>query len=114
MAEYYKNAGAATKANIKNSAGRVTGIRVTNVNAAVRYFQIHDKATAPAAAETAVRSYLVPAGTATVPGLLVLNQADLQDYISCTLGIGFAIGTTDTTFTDSATAAEHLIHVNFV
>jgi hypothetical protein len=113
MAEYYKGAAAATKANIKASAGRVLTFRVTNINAAVRYFQIHNKATAPAGADTALRSYIIPAGTATAPASLTLDLDYLVDGIRCDTGIGFAISTTDTTFTDSATASEHIVDINF-
>jgi hypothetical protein len=114
MAEYYKNAGAATKANIKTTPGNVTSFRVTNVNAAIRYFQIHDKATAPAGSDTALRSWVVPAGTATVPTVLMLGRDYLTEQgIKCLTGVGFAVSTTDTTFTDSATAAEHSVEVNY-
>lgn len=111
--EYYKNAGAATKANIKAAAGQVSSIRVTNANAALRYFQLHDKATAPAAADTALRSWITPAGTATVPTVLILNRENFDDCVRFGTGIGFAVSTTDTTFTDSATAAEHVVEVNY-
>lgn len=103
----YQEAGSVTKANIKSVAGNVYFIRVTNTNAAVRYFQLHNKSTAPAAAETAQLSFLVPAGTATAPGILMLGINELASSEYFSTGIGWAISTTDTTFTDSATASEH-------
>jgi hypothetical protein len=115
MAEYYKNAAAATKDVVKASAGRVYSLRATNTNAAARYIQLHNKATAPAAADTALRSWVIPAGSAAAPAVLELGPDYFapEGYISLGTGIGFAISTTDTTFTDSATAAEHRIEINY-
>lgn len=110
----YQENGSVTKANIKASAGNVYSIRVTNTNAAVRYFQLHNKATAPAAGETAQASYLIPAGTATNPGVLELLSTFFAPSAYFATGIGWAISTTDTTFTDSATASEHKKTVRYV
>lgn len=110
----YRDAGSVTKASVKGGAGLVKLIRVTNTNAAVRYFQLHNKATAPAAAETALESFVVPAGTAAAPAVLQLGINELGDYYDMNTGIGWAISTTDTTFTDSATANEHSVSVHYV
>lgn len=111
---YYKNAGAATKANIKATAGGVVSILVTNTYAAVRYLQLHNKATAPAAADIAQVSIPIPAGTTTQPAYVELSSPwfGAQEYF--TTGIGFAISTTDTTFTDLATASDHTVHIRYV
>lgn len=110
----YKNAGAATKANIKASAGNVLSLRFTNANAAVRFLQLHNKATAPAGTDTAQRSFLVPAGTTTQPAVLELDINYFAFAANFTTGIGWAVSTTDTTFTDSATASDHTIDLNYV
>lgn len=108
MQEDTQDAGTVTKLNLKTSAGRVKAFRVTNVNAAVRYFQIHDKATAPAGTNVPVFWAVLPAGTAAIPSVTTIDQNLLQEYgIRCTTGVGWAISTTAATFTDSATAAEH-------
>lgn len=64
------NAGTATKVVVKATPGNVFAVYVTNVNAAVRWFQFHNKATDPAGAETAQVYFPIPAGSATVPGVL--------------------------------------------
>lgn len=107
--------GTITKANLKGSAGNVRGIYVTNTNAAVRYFQIHDKATAPAGTDVPVASYIIPAGTATAPATLFIEDSFFGPngkYLAT--GVGWAISTTNATFTDSATASEHNVEVNYV
>lgn len=107
----FTNAGAATKANQKASAGMLQSIRASNANAAVRYLQIHNKASAPAAGETAIFSFVIPAGTAAAPGIVMVDDAffGLNGYYLST-GVSWAISTTSGTFTDSATAGEHIIN----
>lgn len=109
----YKDAGTVTKANIKSTAGNVYSLRFTNTNAAVRYLQLHNKATAPAAAETAQLYFVIPAGTATAPGELKLNMNDFAPSEYFATGIGWAVSTTATTFTDSATAADHTTLIRY-
>jgi hypothetical protein len=111
---YQMPATAVTKANIKTTAGNVLSLRFTNANAAVRYIQLHNKATAPAAADTAQLSFVVPAGTSTVPGVLELSGSFLAPSEYFATGIAFAISTTDKTFTDSATVADHTLTVRYV
>lgn len=109
----YTNFAAATKANIKNAAGTVVAATITNANAAVRYFQIHNKASAPAGTDVPIFSFPVPAGTAAAPGSLILTADLFNDYFLAT-GVGWAISTTVATFTDSATAGDHVTHVEYV
>ena len=104
-----------TKAAIKASAGNVLAIYCSNDNAAVRYFQLHNKATAPSATEVPIYSIKVPAGTANNPGVLTLGSEFFTaagKYF--TTGIGWAISTTYGTFTDSATNTEHIAYVHYV
>ncbi len=110
----YKNAGTVTKANVKASPGNVYSIRITNANAAIRYFQLHNKASTPVAAETAQQYFLIPAGTATQPAVLELTINDFAPSEYFITGIGWAISTTAATFTDSATATDHIVNVRFV
>lgn len=99
-----------TKANIKSSAGNVHSAYISNDSATVRYFQIHNKATAPAAADVPLMSIKIPAGSANNPGTLFLDETFfLGKY--CTLGIGWAVSTTFATFTDSATNTEHIVEI---
>lgn len=104
-----------TKANIKASAGNVLAFTITNSNAAVRYFQLHNKATAPAGTDVPIFSWPIVTGTGTT-----LPQYSLgADFFTRNgkyfgTGIGWAISTTYGTFTDSATAAEHIAYVHYI
>jgi hypothetical protein len=109
-----KDAGTVTKAVVKASSGSVFSFRVTNANAAARYFQLHNKATAPAAAETAQQYFVIPAGTATQPAVVELTSDFFSGQEYFATGIGWAISTTATTFTDSATASDHTVLVRYV
>ena len=107
-------AGAVTKNFIKAAPGVVVSAWGTNINAAVRYFQLHNKATAPAAADVPLYSFPVPAGSATAPSTIVLDSAWFtQNGGKFTTGIGWAWSTTLATFTDAATAGDHSIAVNY-
>ena len=99
-----------TKASVKASAGNVYKFRVTNENVGTRYIQFHNKATAPAGTDVPVLSWKIPTGSATVPGWLEFEFKFGKQF---TTGIGVAISTTQATFTDSATAAEHEIGVEY-
>jgi hypothetical protein len=110
----YKDKGTVTKANVKNAAGSVFSLRVTNANAAIRYFQLHNKATAPTATETASRYWVIAAGSATAPAELKLTINDFAPSWYLSTGIGWAISTTADTFTDSATAGDHTYDINYV
>lgn len=103
-----------TKNFIKSSAGNVISTYITNDNATVRYFQLHNKATAPAGTDVPQLSFKIPAGTANNPGVLILDDTFFTkagNYFST--GIGWAVSTTFATFTDSATNTEHIVVVNF-
>ncbi len=107
---------AVTKAFLKASAGNLLTFRVTNENAAKRYLQFFNRTTDPiVASSTPIMSIPIPAGTADNPGVLALG-ADFftmgGDWFST--GIAFAISTTKTTFTDSATASEHTTVARYV
>lgn len=104
-----------TKRAVKASAGNMLAAYVTNDNAAVRYFQLHNKATTPAGTDVPLYSFKVPAGTANAPGTLILDNTFFTAagaYFST--GIGYAISTTFATFTDAATASEHIVAVHFI
>jgi hypothetical protein len=104
-----------TKANIKNATGNVFAIDITNINAAVRYLQLHNKATAPVATDVPLLSFIIPAGTATAPARLTLgNNFFTTAGVNFATGIGWAISTTYGTFTDSATATDHILNLLYV
>lgn len=106
--------GTVTKANAKASAGTVRSVAASNANASVRYLQLHNKATAPAATDVPLYSIVLPAGSASQPTLIVLGD----DFFTAAgkafgTGIGWAISTTRATFTDAATASDHAIHLHY-
>lgn len=112
--EVSQNAGAATKANLKASGGRVFAIRVTNANVAARFFGIHNKATAPVATDVPVFWVVLPAGTAAAPSVTTIGSDFFGEAgLPLGTGVGWSLGTTSTAFTDAATAADHLITVAF-
>jgi hypothetical protein len=103
------NFGAATKANVKASAGTVVSCSAYNDNAAPRFFQLHNKASAPAAAEVPIISVPVLQDTHLVLGTEFFTNAG--KYFST--GVGWAWSTTAGTFTDSATASDHNTVINY-
>lgn len=94
----------------KATPGNVLHFFVTNTNAAVRYFNIHNKATIPVATDIPVQAWTIPAGTATAPGYVEFVFAYGAPM---SVGIGWSISTARAVFTDSATASEHEVHMEF-
>ena len=87
---------------------------MSNINAAIRYFQLHNKATIPLATEVPLKSFVIPAGTATQPGVVEIDSSWFAPTLRHTTGIGWAVSTTAGTFTDAATASDHTTSVNYV
>jgi hypothetical protein len=74
--------------NVKASAGTLYTVACFNVNAAVRYLKLYDKATAPTSADTPVQTYAVPAATTGAGFVLSLPVG-----MSFANGIGFRMTT---------------------
>jgi hypothetical protein len=113
----HTNFGAATKSLIKGGGASVYSIVASNGNAAVRYFQLHNKVTIPLANEVPVISIAV-FGSQTVHlsngELLAIPVGSSDGVAGAGLfpdGLGWAWSTTQATFTDAATAADHGTHV---
>lgn len=106
---FFQDLGTDVDISVKTTAGRFKSVRVTNANAAVRYFQLHNKATAPTGGDTPVLSILISAGTATDPGVLELGKNFFLDngFVLST-GIAVGISTTATTYT-AATTTDHTV-----
>ena len=104
-----------TKQATKTSPGTVFSLFVTNANATIRYFQWHNLVAVPAAAAVPVESYPIPGGAANTPGSLLLDITHYTDGgAKFTTGIAWGISTTYATFTDSATASDHIVVVRYV
>jgi len=105
----FKNAGANATLNVKATAGRVYSISCFNANAAIRYLQLHNKATAATAAEVPQFSIEVFPNTTTVIGtdFFGLNGE------AFTTGISFAFSTTAWTYT-AGTASDQSIQIRYI
>lgn len=104
-----------TKNIIKSTSGNAFSVYITNDNATVRYFQMHNLTAAPAGAAVPYLSQKIPAGTANNPGVLLLSSTFFTEgglYFSN--GIAWSVSTTFGTFTDSATSTEHVIQVLYI
>ena len=73
----YRNLNVQTTGSvIKAFAGAIFDLTMSNANATVRYVKLYDKATAPTASDTPVRTYLLPP-TSTI----VVPVTDGIDYL---------------------------------
>jgi len=93
--------------SVKASAGQVYAVSANNVNAAVRYLKLYDKATAPSVGtDVPVMTLAIPAGgTITLP---------FPTGLAFSLGIGFAL-TTEATDAGSTgvSANEHVVNIAY-
>jgi hypothetical protein len=82
----YRNIDVQTTGSIiKAYAGGIFDLTMSNANAAIRYVKLYDKATAPTASDTPVRTYLLPpSSTVVVP---------VPDGINYTTGISIRAST---------------------
>jgi hypothetical protein len=104
--------GTSIKTNVKTAPGRVKSFRVTNANAAVRFFQIVDKASVPVNGDTPLFAFLIPAGTATAPGLLEIHATLFSPGgVWCPTGVSWAISAAASPVDGTPTASEHIVHV---
>lgn len=100
--------------SVKGTAGVFKSVYVTNINLAVRYFQVIDKATAPVGGDTALFSIPIPAGTVTIPGFIKLNTTFFGlAGLACATGIAIGISTTAGIFT-AATTTDHTVSGTYV
>ena len=94
---------------VKNAQGFLNSVIATNINAAVRYLQVFNQSTAPAANQVPVLSLPIPAGSATVPGALTLGSDILGvDGFYLTNGIALGVSTAAGLYT-AATATDHAV-----
>lgn len=94
---------------VKTAPGNLLSIRATNVNAAIRYLQIHNKASAPSSGDTATISIPIAAGSATEPAVVQLGSDFFgSNGLYLSTGISIGVSTAATTFT-AATAADHVV-----
>jgi hypothetical protein len=93
---------------VKAKEGQVFAAFATNENAAVRYLQLFNKATAPAAADVPVFSFPILATSS----LLIGTEFFTEHGSYFDTGIAIGISTAKASYT-AATAAEHMHFVQF-
>lgn len=100
--------------SVKASAGSLLSVSATNINAAIRYLQVFNKATAPAGGDTAVFSFPIPAGSSTVPAVVSVARDFLgQNGHQFSTGIAVGVSTTAATFT-AATTTDHVVNGTYL
>lgn len=109
----HQDAGSATTLNVKASSGRVRFVRGTNANAAVRYLQLHNSTSTPAASAVPQRWIPVPAGTAAAPAVVELGEDFFgEDGERFQTGVAWAWSSTAATYT-AGTAGDHTTSVRY-
>lgn len=99
---------------VKTSAGVIKSITASNINAAIRYLQIHNKASAPANPDVPIFSFPIAAGSSTAPSIREIGTEFFGEggyYLST--GISIGISTTADTFT-AATTTDHVVNGTYV
>lgn len=94
--------------SVKASAGNVFSAYCHNLNAAARYLQLHNKASAPANPDVPLLTFLVPAQSAIVIGEEFFGQSG----VNFSTGIAYGFSTTELTYTAGA-AADQTAHVRY-
>ncbi len=102
----FTNFGANATLNVLNEPGHVLGVMVQNINAAIRYLQLHNTITTPAPG--AVPFFVIP-----VPATSTVTLGD--NWFSTNgmyfgTGIAFAFSTTSGTYT-AATASDQMTQI---
>ena len=100
--------------SVKAASGNICSVVVTNINAAIRYLQIHNKATAPANPDVPILSIPISAGSATLATTLILGEDFFgKGGMALATGIAIGISTTNATFT-AATTTDHNFSVSYI
>ena len=102
------NFGASNQAVLKASAGAVFKVYCYNKNAATRFFQIHDKATAPINTDIPIESFPIAANTALILDSTFWGATGRV----CSAGVAWAFSSTEATLT-LATAADQSSSVGY-
>ena len=103
------NLGSANAATLKASAGAVYKVYCYNKNAATRFFQIHNKATAPVNTDVPVEVFPVAANSALLIDIAFWGATGR----TCSTGVSWAFSTTEATLT-LGTAADVTSSVGYL
>lgn len=92
--------------SVKATPGNVFSVQCTNLNAAKRYLQLHNKASAPAGGDTPLLVFpLAPGGAAAVSDSMTLIGTDFFGTYGVFFSVGIAYGFSTTMATYTAGAA---------
>lgn len=105
----FTNFGANATLNVKASVGNVLSTLCQNLNASMRYLQLHNTATVPAGGAVPVISIPIQGSTTTVIGSDFYTLAG----VNFSTGIAFAFSTTSGTYT-AGTASDQMTTVCYV
>lgn len=104
----FSNMGANATLNVKATPGSVLAFVCANLNAAVRYLQLHDTATVPAGAAVPAYSFPIAANGSIVIGADFFTTAG----VAFATGIAFAFSTTAGTYT-AGVATDQVTTIHF-
>jgi len=111
---FFQAMGTAVAISVKGTPGSLLSLSVTSINAAIRYVQVHNKASAPATNDVPILSIPISAGSATAATRLALGASDFGEAgFPCSVGVAIGISTTAATYT-AATATDHHVSGSFV
>lgn len=96
----FTNFGANATLNVKATPGNVYSLYCDNLNAAVRYLQLHNTATTPSGGAVPLMTFKIPATSTLVLGTDFFTLAG-ENFST---GIAFAFSTTEGTYTAGAAA----------
>ena len=115
---YILNTLAGYTANVKATTGNVLSLSITSTDApaTATWLQLHNTATTPAAAATAIYSFPVAAGTTTaVATTLIGTDYFTESGSNFSTGIAWALSTTRATYTAvAANSASYGIQINYI
>lgn len=98
---------------IKRSPGSLVSVYASSINAALRYLQFFDDGAVPASGRLAKYSFIIPAGSATGPTVLILDSTWFGQGGVFDQGIAWGISTAAATYT-AATITDHTLLGQYV
>lgn len=108
--------GTAISANVKNGAGQLFAISISSIDTNLVYFQIFNKASAPATNDVPIYSFPVGAATATSPSWVIMNESFFGlSGRQFTTGISWGISSVNATYTASVDATSNFnVHTHYL
>lgn len=99
--------------SVKATPGNLFSVSATNINAAIRYLQVFNKASAPATNDVPVFEWPIPIGSTTIQTTTQGRDFFGQGGYYFTAGIAVGISTSGTNY-QAATATDHIVQGTFV